>query len=114
MTEILGVVLRSSELHSRCTRSGRCHSALVSRNSKKEWIVAGLICTVSSGMIAGLVSLDDSRHRAAGVIVTGIMDTVLARSWSAEKHAVWNLRCRKVLSIRFGDHAGRSRDFAIR
>ena len=90
----------SVELHSRCSRSGRCQSALVSRNSKKEPIVSGSICTVSSGMIAALVSLHESRHGAAGVIVTGIMDAVLfSRSWSAEKHAVWNLRCQKVLSI---------------
>ena len=87
------------EFHSRCSRSGCCQSALVSRNSKKELLVSGSICTLSSSMIAGLVSLDDSGHRAAGVIDTGIMDAVLLRSWSAEKHAVWNLRCRKVLSI---------------
>ena len=59
--------------------------------------MSGSICTLLSGMIAGLVSLSDSRHRVAGVIVTGIMDAVLARSWSVEKHAVWNLRCWKVL-----------------
>ena len=61
-------------------------------------MVAGSVCTLSSGMIAGLVDLDDSGHRVAGVIVTGIMNAVLARSWNAEKHAVWNLCCRKVVS----------------
>ena len=89
----------SVELHSRCYRRGRCHSALVSRKSKKESIVSGTMCTVLSGMIAGHVSLDDSRQRVSGVIVTGLMDAVVARSWSAEKHAVSNLPCRKVLSI---------------
>ena len=89
----------SVELHSRCSRRGRCHSALVSRKSKKESIMAGAMCTLSSLMIAGRVSLDDSRQRVSGVIVTGMMDAVVARSWSAEKHAVSNLPCRKVLSI---------------
>ena len=59
----------------------------------------GSICTLSSSMIDGLVSLEDSRHRVTGVLVAGMMDVVLARSWSAEKHAVWNLCCWKVLSI---------------
>ena len=85
----------SDKLHSRCFRSGR----LVSRKSKKESIVSGTMCTVLSGMIAGHVSLDDSRQRVAGVIVTGMMDAVVVRSWSAEKHAVSNVRYRKVLSI---------------
>ena len=71
----------------------------MSRKSKKESIVSGLICTLSSGMIAGLVSLNDSKYRITVVIVTGIMDAVLARSCSAKKHAVWNRRCRQVLSI---------------
>ena len=62
-------------------------------------MVSGAMRTLSSGTIAGLVSLDDSRRRIAGVIVTGMMDAVVLRSWSAEKHAVSNLRCRKVLSI---------------
>ena len=54
--------------------------------------------TLSSRMVADFASLDDSKHRVPGVIVTGIMDAVfLARSWSAEKHAVWNIRCRKAL-----------------
>ena len=66
----------------------RCQSVLVSRNSKKESSVSGASCTLSSCMVAGLVSLDDSKHRDAGVIATGIMDVVFARSWSAEKHAV--------------------------
>ena len=73
------------ELHLRCSRRGRCQSALVSRKSKKESIVSGLICTLSSGMIAGLVSLNDSKYRITVVIVTGIMDAVLARSWSSAK-----------------------------
>ena len=62
--------------------------------------MSGAICTWLSGTaVAGLMSLDDSKHRVAGVIVTGIMDAVLFwRSWSAKKHAVWNLRCQKVLS----------------
>ena len=91
----------SVELHSRCSRSGRCHSPLVSRKLKKESMVSGVVmCTVSSGMIAGRVSLDDIRQRVAGVIVTGMMDAVVVvRSWSAKKHAVWKFRCRKVLSI---------------
>ena len=45
------------------------------------------------------MSLDDSRQRVAGVIVTGMMDAVVVRSCSAEKAAVWNFGCRKVLSI---------------
>ena len=61
--------------------------------------VSGAICTVFSCMVAGLASLDDSKHHVAGVIVTGMIDAVFARSWSAEKHAVWNCRCRKMLSI---------------
>ena len=62
--------------------------------------MSGSIWTFSSGIIAGRVSLDDSKHRAAEVITTGIMNAVLSRSCSsAEKHAVWNLLCRKVLSI---------------
>ena len=70
----------SVELHSRCSRRGLCQSALVSRKSKKEPIVPAVsICTLTSSMIAGLVSLDDSRHGIAGIIVTGIMDAVLAR-----------------------------------
>ena len=51
------------EVHLRYSRRGRCQSALVSRNSKKESIVSRSICTLPPGMIAGLVSLDDSRHR---------------------------------------------------
>ena len=51
----------SVELHSRCSSSGSCHSSLVSMKSKKESIVSGSICALSSGMIAGRVSLDDSR-----------------------------------------------------
>ena len=70
-----------------------------SRKSKKEAILSGSICTLSSGTIAGLVSLDESKHCVTGVIVTEIIEAVLARLWSAEKHAVWNLCCRKVLSI---------------
>ena len=61
--------------------------------------MSGAMCTLLSGMIAGRVSLDDLRQPVAGVIVSGMMDAVVARSWSAEKHAVSNLRCRKVLSI---------------
>ena len=89
----------SVELHSRCSKSGRCHSSLVSRKSKNESMVSVVMRTLSSVTIAGLVSLDDSRQRVAGVIVIGMMDAVVVRSCNAEKHAVWNFRCRKVLSI---------------
>ena len=89
----------SVELHSRCSSSGRCHSSLVSMKSKTESIVSGSICALSASTIAGRVSLDDSRHRAVGVIVIGIMDAVFSRSWVAEKHAVSNRRCLKVLVI---------------
>ena len=62
----------SVELHLRCSRRGHCYSALVSRKWKKESIVYGAMCTVSSGISAGCVSLHDSRQRVAGVIVTGM------------------------------------------
>ena len=78
----------SVELHSRCSRSGRCHSSLVSKKSKNESMVSVVMRTFSSGTIAGLVSLDDSRQRVAGVIVTGMMDAVVVGSWSAVKQAV--------------------------
>ena len=91
--------LASVELHSRCSSKGRCHASLVSRKSKKDSMLSGTIVIVSSGMIAGRVSLEDSRHRAVGVIVTGMMDVVFSRSWSAEKQAVSNRRCLKVLVI---------------
>ena len=71
--------------------------------------MSGASCTLSSGMFAGLVSLDDSRHSVAGVIVTGMMDAVFARSWSAEKHAVWKRRCQKVLSIQLCSQYSRMR-----
>ena len=60
-------------------------------------MVSGSVVVMSSGMIAGRVSLEDSRHRAVGVIVTGMMDTVAVRSCSAEKHAVSNRHCLRVL-----------------
>ena len=62
-------------------------------------MVSGSMVIVSSGMSAGQVSLEDSRHRAVEVIVTGMMDVAVVRSGSAEKQAVSNLRCRKVLVI---------------
>ena len=54
-------------------------------------MVSGSIGTVSSGgMVAGLVSLEDSRRRGAGVLTdTGIMyGEVVERSGSAEKHSI--------------------------
>ena len=64
----------SVELHPRCSRSGRCHSSLVSKKSKNESMVSVVMRTYLSGTITGLVSLDDSRQRVAGVTVTGMMD----------------------------------------
>ena len=71
----------SVELHSRCSRSGRCHSSLVSRKSKNESMVSVVMRPFSSGTIAGRMSLDDSRQRVADVIVTGMMDAVVVRSF---------------------------------
>ena len=51
----------------------------MSRKSKNESMVSVFMRTLSSGTIAGLVSLDDSRQRAVGVIVTGMMDAVVVR-----------------------------------
>ena len=68
----------SVELHSRCSRSGRRHSSLVSKKSKNDSMVSVVMRTLLSGTITGLVSLDDSRQRVAGVvIVTGMMDVVV-------------------------------------
>ena len=107
----------SVKLHSRCSRSGRCQSALVSRNSKKESIVSGSICTLLSGMIAGLVSLDDSRHRAAGVIVTGIMDVVLARSWDAREacglESLWSESAFNTVVQPISDNASFVKNLAV-
>ena len=71
----------------------------MSRNLEKDSIVASAGCTLSSIMVADLMSLEISRHRVAGVTVTGMMDEIVERPCSTEKHAVWNRRCRKVLSI---------------
>ena len=71
----------------------------MSRKSKNESMVSVGMRIFSSGTIVGLVSLDDSRKRVAVVVVTGMMDAVVVRSWSAKKQAVWTFRCRKVLSI---------------
>ena len=62
-------------------------------------MVSGAIGTVLSGMAAGLMSLEDSRHRVAGVPDTGIMHEIVERLGSAEKHYIWKHRCSKVLSI---------------
>ena len=44
------------------------------------------ICTLSSlVMVAGLLSLEDSKHWAAGGINAGMMDVVIKRSGSAKK-----------------------------
>ena len=60
----------------------------MSRNLEKDSIVPSAICKVASMMVAGLVSLEGSRHRVAVAIITGMMDVVFDRSFSAEKHAV--------------------------
>ena len=61
--------------------------------------MSGSICTLLSEMVIGLVSLEDSRYRGTVVTATGIMDVYVDRSGNAEKHSIWNRRCRKVLSI---------------
>ncbi len=75
----------SSEVHSRCSSSGRCHSAWVSRRSQNESRVAGWIGTVSSGTVAGLGSLDESGLRGAVVKETGTMPSAEERSGRAVK-----------------------------
>ena len=56
------------------------------------------ICTLSSlVMVAGLLSLEDSKHWAAGVIDAGMMDVVIKRSGSAKKQSIWSHCCWKVL-----------------
>ena len=69
----------------------------MSRNLEKASIVSRASCMWALGMVAGLMKLEDSKHRVAIVILTRMMDPVFARSWSAGKHAVWNHHCRKVL-----------------
>ena len=46
----------------------------MSKKSKNESMVSVVMRTYLSGTITGLVSLDDSRQRVAGVTVTGMMD----------------------------------------
>ena len=99
MIEIHVVGLLSSCIQDAPEVVAGCQSSLVSRKAKNESMVSGAMLTLSSGTIPGLVSLVDSRQRVSGVIlVSGMMDAVVVRSCSAEKHAVRNFYCQKVLS----------------
>ena len=61
--------------------------------------MSGSVSSLSSGMVDGLMSLEDSRHPGPGGTDTGIRDVVFDRSGNAEKQSIWNRRCWKVLSI---------------
>ena len=61
---------------------------------------------MSSGMIAGRVSLEDSRHRAVGVIVAGInTGTVEPRFLASPRHGILiqSLEAIKLIMITDGD-----------
>lgn len=81
----------SFEVHLRCSRRGRCHSALVSRYCEKVFMVWGSIGMVLSGKVTVRISLEDYRHQVVGVTDSaGIMHGIDKRSGSAKKHYIWN------------------------
>ena len=63
-------------------------------------MVSASMCTLLSGVVTGLLSLEDSKkHQGTGVTETGIMDVVFDRLGNAKKQSIWNRRSWKVLSI---------------